>query len=108
MVRAAQGAVEMKRAIELVRVSTVGQASDDHASIESQRTLNRRTAAQYGLTIVKSIEMAGVSGTAVLLAPEFQEMIRLMADPEIHGVIAREFSRLMRPENYAEARNGRH
>lgn len=25
-----------------------------------------------------------------------------MADPEIHGVIAREFSRLMRPENYAD------
>lgn len=92
----------MKRAIELVRVSTLGQASNDHASIESQRTLNRRTAAQYGLTIVRSIEIAGVSGTAVLLAPEMQEMIRLMADPEIHGVIAREFSRLMRPENYAD------
>lgn len=92
----------IKRALELVRVSTLGQASDDHASIESQRTLNRRTAAQYGLTIVRSIEMAGVSGTAVLLAPEMQEMIRLMADPEIHGVVAREFSRLMRPENYAD------
>src|SRR5713101_1733692 len=91
-----------KRAIELVRVSTVGQASDDHASIESQRTLNRRTASQYGLTIIRSIEMAGVSGTAVLLAPEMQEMIRLMSDPEIHGIVAREFSRLMRPENYAD------
>ncbi len=91
-----------KRAIELVRVSTVGQASDDHASIESQRTLNSRTAQQYGLAIVRSIEMTGVSGTAVLLAPEMQEMIRLMADPEIHGVVAREFSRLMRPENYAD------
>ncbi len=92
----------MKRVLELVRVSTIGQASADHASIESQKTLNRRTAAQYGLTIVKTIELAGVSGTAVLLAPEFQEMIRLMADPEIHGVVAREFSRLMRPENYAD------
>lgn len=92
----------MKRAIELVRVSTVGQASDDHASIESQKTLNRRTAAQYGFSIVRTIEMAGVSGTAVLLAPEMQEMIRLMGDPEIQAVIAREFSRLMRPENYAD------
>jgi site-specific DNA recombinase len=91
-----------KRAIELVRVSTTGQASDDHASIESQRTLNRRTAQQYGLVIVRSIEMTGVSGTAVLLAPEMQEMIRLMSDPEIHGIVAREFSRLMRPENYAD------
>src|SRR5712692_3749753 len=91
-----------KRAIELVRVSTSGQASDDHASIESQRTLNRRTAQQYGLAIVRSIEMTGVSGTAVLLAPEMQEMIRLMSEPEIHGIVAREFSRLMRPENYAD------
>lgn len=92
----------IKRVIQLVRVSTVGQASDDHASIASQKTLNRRTADQYGLTIVKTIEMAGVSGTAVLFAPEMQEMIRMMADPEIHGVVAREFSRLMRPENYAD------
>lgn len=91
-----------KRALELVRVSTLGQASDDHASIESQKVLNRRTAAQYGLTIVRTIEMAGVSGTAVLLAPEMQEMFQLMADPEIYAVIAREFSRLMRPENYAD------
>jgi hypothetical protein len=92
----------MKRCLELIRVSTVGQADDRHASIPSQRTINQRTAQQYGLTIVKSTEMAGVSGTAVLLAPEMQEMIRLMADPEIHGVVAREFSRLMRPENYAD------
>jgi hypothetical protein len=92
----------IKRAIELVRVSTLGQASEEHASIESQKTLNHRTAQQYGLTIVKSIEMAGVSGTAVLLAPEMQEMLRLMADPQIHGIVAREFSRLMRPENYAD------
>lgn len=92
----------MKRVIQLVRVSTLGQASDDHASIESQHTINQRTASQYGLTIVKTVQMAGVSGTAVLLAPEMQEMIRLMADPEIHGVVAREFSRLMRPENFSD------
>jgi len=91
-----------KRCLQLVRVSTVGQASDDHASIESQKTINERTAKEHGLTIVRTIQMAGVSGTAVLLAPEMQEMFRLMADPEIHGVVAREFSRLMRPENYAD------
>jgi len=91
-----------KRVIELVRVSTLGQASEDHASVESQHVINRRTEAQYGLTIVKTIELIGVSGTAVLLTPEIQDMLRLMADPEIHGVVAREFSRLMRPENLAD------
>lgn len=92
----------MKRVVELLRVSTVGQAAEDRASIPSQRAINRRTAEAYGLTIVRSIEMAGVSGAMVLLAPEMQEMIRLMHDPEIHGVVTREFSRLMRPENYSD------
>ncbi|MDX6610952.1 MAG: Recombinase [Blastocatellia bacterium] len=91
----------MKRAIELLRVSTESQAGDK-ASIPSQRATNLQTAAQYGLTIVKTVELSDVSGAQVLLAPEIQEMIRLMGDPEIHGVIVREFSRLMRPENFAD------
>jgi len=92
----------MKRCIELLRVSTLGQADSDRASLPSQRTVNHRTAESFGLTIVRSIEMAGVSGATVLLAPEMQEMIRLMHDKEIHGVVTREFSRLMRPENYSD------
>lgn len=91
-----------KRCIELLRVSTMGQADSDRASLPSQRTVNKRTAEQFGLTIVRSIEMAGVSGATVLLAPEMQEMIRLMHDKEIHGIVTREFSRLMRPENYSD------
>jgi len=54
------------------------------------------------LTIVKTVELADVSGAQILLAPEIQEMLRLMSDPEIHGVIVREFSRLMRPDNFAD------
>ncbi len=92
----------MKRAIELIRVSTEGQAADDRASIPAQRAVNRRTAAQYGLEIVRTIQISDVSGAAVLLAPEMQELMRLMAAPEVHGVIAREFSRLMRPENFSD------
>lgn len=91
-----------KRAIELLRVSTAAQAGEDRASIPAQRTVNRRTALAHGLSIVRSIEMADVSGAAVLLAPEMRELISLMQDSEIHGVIAREFSRLMRPENFGD------
>src|SRR6185503_7013095 len=43
-----------------------------------------------------------VSGAAVLLAPEIQELLRLMESPDIHGVVTREFSRLMRPENFSD------
>lgn len=92
----------MKRVIELLRVSTAGQADSDKASLPTQRAVNRQTAVAYGLTIVKTIELSDVSGAQVLLAPEIQEMLRLMNDPEIHGVIVREFSRLMRPENFGD------
>ena len=92
----------MKRSLELIRVSTAAQAGDDRASIPAQRVINRKTALAYGLTIVRSIELSDVSGASVLQAPEIHELIRLMQSPEIHGVVAREFSRLMRPENYAD------
>lgn len=92
----------MKRAIELIRVSTESQAGEDRASIPAQRAINRRTALAYGLTIVKSIEMSDVSGTAVLMAPEMRDLVLLMADPNVHAVVTREFSRLMRPENFSD------
>ncbi len=92
----------MKKVIELIRVSTEGQAANDRASIPAQRTVNRRTCTQYGLEIVRSIEFSDVSGAAVLLAPEMQQLLVAMQDPAVDGVVAREFSRLMRPENFAD------
>jgi DNA invertase Pin-like site-specific DNA recombinase len=89
-----------KRCIELIRVSTAGQAADDRASIPAQRAVNRRTAAQHGLQIVRTIQISDVSGANVLRSPEMQELLRLIQNPEIVGVVAREFSRLMRPDNY--------
>jgi DNA invertase Pin-like site-specific DNA recombinase len=94
----------MKRAIELIRVSTEGQAASDRASIPAQRAANRRTARAYGLEIVRSIEMADVSGAAVLLAPEMQELLSLIADPTIHGVVAREFSDYALLQAFADTR----
>src|SRR5205807_5176982 len=91
-----------KDAIELIRVSTEGQAAEDRAGIPAQRSANARTAAQYGLNVVRTIEISDVSGAAVLRAPEIQEMLRLIESPQIHGVVAKEFSRLMRPENFAD------
>jgi DNA invertase Pin-like site-specific DNA recombinase len=92
----------MKKVIELIRVSTEQQAADDRASIPAQKSVNQRTCIQYGLEITRSIQIADVSGASVLLAPEIQELMRLMQSPLIDGVVAREFSRLMRPENFAD------
>ncbi len=91
-----------KKVIELIRVSTEGQAAEGRAGVPAQRAANRRTAQQYGLEIVRTIEMADVSGAAVLMAPEMKELLRLMESPQIHGVVAKEFSRLMRPENFTD------
>jgi DNA invertase Pin-like site-specific DNA recombinase len=91
-----------KNVIELIRVSTEGQAADDRAGIPAQREVNRRTAAQYGLNIVKTIEMSDVSGARVLSAPEMQELLNLIESPNVHGVVAKEFSRLMRPEKFTD------
>src|ERR1043166_4772503 len=91
-----------KDVIELIRVSTEGQAALDRAGIPAQRAVNRKTAAQYDLNIVRSIEMSDVSGAAVLRAPEIQELLRLIEAPQIKGVVAKEFSRLMRPENFSD------
>ncbi len=91
-----------KQVIELIRVSTEGQASEDRAGIPAQRASNRRTAAQYDLDIIRTIEMSDVSGAAVLRSPEMQELLRLIESRSVHGVVAKEFSRLMRPENFTD------
>jgi DNA invertase Pin-like site-specific DNA recombinase len=91
-----------RKVIELIRVSTDQQAGDDRASIPAQRAINRRTAQAYGLEIIRTIEITDVSGAAVLHAPEMQLLLRLISSPEIHGVVAREFSRLMRPEHFSD------
>jgi DNA invertase Pin-like site-specific DNA recombinase len=86
----------------LIRVSTLQQAGDDHASLATQRAAVDRICAQYNLELAHMIEYSDVSGASVLLAPEIQRLIELMMSRQIQGVIAREFSRLMRPESFSD------
>ena len=92
----------MKNVLELIRVSTEQQAGNDRAGIPAQREANRRTAMAYGLRIVRTIEIVDVSGTSVLSSPEMQELLKLMESSEVHGVVTKEFSRLMRPEKFTD------
>ncbi len=91
-----------KKVIELIRVSTQGQAASDRASIPAQHAINQRTARAYGLEIVGCIELVNVSGAAVLRTPEMQKLLKRIEDPMIHGIVVREFSRVMRPDNFAD------
>jgi DNA invertase Pin-like site-specific DNA recombinase len=88
--------------IELIRVSTQGQAAEGRGGIPAQREINRRTARIYDLHIVKTIEIVDVSGAAVLASPEMQQLLQLIASPSIRGVVTKEFSRLIRPEKYTD------
>lgn len=92
----------MKNAIELIRVSTAEQAGEHRAGIPAQRETNRRTAQAHGLKIVRTIEIIDVSGASVLQSPEMSSLLQMMESADIHGVVAKEFSRLMRPENFAD------
>jgi DNA invertase Pin-like site-specific DNA recombinase len=92
----------VKKAIELIRVSTKSQAEGHRLSVPAQRAANRRTAEVYGLEIVETIELIGVSGAAVLRAPEMQRLMQLIKNPEIAGVVVREFSRVARPECFGD------
>jgi DNA invertase Pin-like site-specific DNA recombinase len=82
-----------KKVIELIRVSTEGQATQDKASIPAQRAINRRTCTNYGLEIVETIKISDVSGASVLRTPEIRRMLERMESPDIKGVVTREFSR---------------
>lgn len=92
----------MKKVIELIRVSTLGQADDDRAGVSSQQAVNRKTCEQQGLAIGHTISIADVSGASVLLTSEIQELIGLLQSSSFKGVVAREFSRLIRPESFAD------
>jgi DNA invertase Pin-like site-specific DNA recombinase len=96
------GLKQRKRVLELIRVSTSAQAAEDRAGIPAQKAANLKTAAQHNLEIVHSIQISDVSGAAVLRSPEMQELLGLIESSNIHGVVAKEFSRLMRPENFSD------
>lgn len=88
-----------KMVIELIRVSTPGQAADDKAGIPAQRMINRRTIETNDLEVFKTIEMIDIKGADILQAPAMQELLKLIESPEISGVVTKEFARLMRPQD---------
>jgi DNA invertase Pin-like site-specific DNA recombinase len=89
----------MKKVVSFIRVSTEEQATKG-AGISSQKEANQRTAQQYGLKIVRTFELADVSGTQVMQTSEMRQLMALMDSGEIEGVVVKELSRLMRPENF--------
>jgi DNA invertase Pin-like site-specific DNA recombinase len=88
--------------LALVRVSTAEQAKDDHAGLPAQREAIRRTAQRHGIDIVKTFELADISGARVRFSAEYREFLQQCGHPGITCVVTKEFSRLMRPERFED------
>ena len=91
----------MRKAIALLRVSTGAQAGPDREGLPAQRSACARIAKAHGLELVETVELAGVSGAAVLADPRFAALLGRLRDPALSGVVVADFDRLFRPDRFA-------
>jgi DNA invertase Pin-like site-specific DNA recombinase len=91
-----------RKVIELIRVSTEKQADDDRASIPAQRSACRKIAERQGLEISWTIQIDGVSGASVMYSPEMKQLQQIVKSGECHGIVCKEHTRLMRPEDFGD------
>lgn len=89
-------------AIELIRVSTKAQAKEDRGGIPAQRAACKAIAERHALNLKWSIEMTDVSGAAVMYSPEIKKLTQILKSGECSGVVMKEHTRLMRPENFED------
>lgn len=89
-------------AIELTRVSSTAQASDHRAGIPAQRTACRRIAEMQKLTLKWHIQIEGVSGAAVMYSPGMKRLIEIVKSGKCAGVVMKEHTRLLRPEDFGD------
>lgn len=88
--------------VEILRVSTYGQAGDDKAGIPSQKANCAKIAKRENLEAVWFKQIEGVSGAAILRSPEMQDVLRIVRSGQCKGIVLSEESRLLRPENFED------
>jgi DNA invertase Pin-like site-specific DNA recombinase len=88
--------------VGLLRVSTKEQADDDRAGLARQRDVIDRTIKFKNLNCIKIYEIADVSGTNVRNAPEIQEILRLVENRVVSGVVVADLDRLLRPDRFED------
>ncbi|MCH7868068.1 MAG: recombinase family protein [Myxococcales bacterium] len=91
-----------KNVIALLRVSSASQAAEGKEGLPVQRDDCRRLAELHGLTIVQTVELDGVSGTAVLADPRFTALLSRLREPSIDGVVLSAFDRLFRRGRFGD------
>jgi DNA invertase Pin-like site-specific DNA recombinase len=69
---------------------------------ERQREVIDRTIKFKNLNCLKIYEIADVSGTNVRNAPEIQEILRLVENRNVSGVVVADLDRLLRPDRFED------
>jgi DNA invertase Pin-like site-specific DNA recombinase len=87
--------MKTRKALALIRVSTNAQ------DMARQRTIIRWLSETYGLEIVRTLELHGVSGTATLKNEQVQQVLWEITQPGIDGLAAAAIDRLARPRKGA-------
>ena len=82
----------MKRALALLRVSTDGQ------DVQRQRADIEKLKKLHSLEIVRTLELVGISGTAMLTNEQTQQLLQEVAQPGIDGLAASAVDRVIRPK----------
>jgi DNA invertase Pin-like site-specific DNA recombinase len=82
----------MKKALALIRISTDGQ------DVARQRADIRKLEKQYGLHIIRTLELVGVSGTATLTNEQIQQLLHEVRQPGVDGLACSAVDRLARPK----------
>src|SRR5215469_14869027 len=81
-----------RKALALIRVSTDGQ------DVRRQRVDIQKLEKQYGLDIIRTLELVGVSGTATLTNEQVQQVLLEMQQPGVDGLAASAVDRVVRPK----------
>lgn len=86
-----------ERVVALIRVSTAGQANEDRGGIPRQRRVIDDTIRSKNLDCVRVYEISDVSGTQVLQNPDVLEILQLVKNRVISGLVVADLDRLFRP-----------
>jgi DNA invertase Pin-like site-specific DNA recombinase len=87
---------ELRDAIALLRVST------DAQDLARQRTDLEKVRRKHNLRYVRTLELHGISGTAVLDNAQVLQVLNDLDDPTIEGIGTSALDRVFRPKDYTQ------
>ena len=90
------------KVVSLIRVSTEDQAQVGKAGLDRQRSAIECAVNKYDLDVINKFELTDVSGTNVINTNEVKEIINLMKDGRIAGVVVADIDRLIRADDFRQ------